>query len=70
VRVKALVGLEYPASRSVRDAIRRRHRSGGGEPFPAEKRGEITRVEAGEELDAPEDLVAGWLSQGLVEEAG
>jgi hypothetical protein len=67
--MRALVGLEYPASRAVRDAIRRHYRRSGGGPFPVEKRGEVAQVEMGEEFDAPEDLVEGWLRHGLVEEA-
>ena len=66
-QVRALKAFEYPASRSVRDAIRRHHRT-STEPFPWDKRGTPVDVETGQVLDAPDDLLQGWLDNGLVEE--
>ena len=67
-RVRALKAFEYPTSRSVRDAIRRHHRT-STEPFPWDKRGASGYVEIGQVLDAPDDLLVSWLDNGLVEEA-
>ena len=66
MKVRALVGFEYPASGAMRDAIRRHHRYDPVAPYPLE-RGRLVEVEAGQTIEAPEDLVKGWLRDKLVE---
>lgn len=61
MKVKALVNLSYPRSQAVRNRIRR------GDHLPHEERGEIVDVMWGEIVEAPADLLAGWLANGYVE---
>ena len=66
-QVRALESFEYPASRIVRDAIRLQHRHGTA-LLPWDQRGTIGYVEKGQVVDAPNDLLRGWIHNGLVEE--
>lgn len=66
MKVKALVNFEYPASQTVRNRIRSEQIA--GRRLPVEQRGRIVEVQAGEEVNAPPDLLQSWIDAGLVED--
>ena len=59
--MRAVRAFDYPASRLVRDRIRK------GEHIADEDRGVIVEVKEGQDIEPPDDLRVGWVLRGLVE---
>ena len=68
-QVKALKSFNYPESKKVRDSIKRFHTvaANEGQVFPYDARGTQVEVVAGEVIEAPTDVLEGWLERGIVE---
>jgi len=63
--VRALQNFHYPESVAVRNRIRNHHRV-SSKPFEGD-RGKLLQCVIGDDIEAPTDLLDGWLDNGLVE---